>query len=332
MPIRPAARSTARGPERPAHPRPERPGAVGDEPAVPSADGLRGRHGDHRPFRAGARPRRALVVASRRRQRRDSSCGGCASIRMRCATATRSTARTKKALLFGYFPVSIKDASATRRARWSSPACRTTSSRTRRRTRCSTACIPASTSRSIPTCWLSTKPSPTSSRCSSTSPIRACCATRSRARAATSPARTCSASSRSSSAQASGRGSALRDALGANDPATGKWAAHKPDVHALDQTHEPHDRGAILVAAVFGAFLKVYRARTADLYRIATEGTGVLREGDIHPDLANRLADEAARCAHYVLQMCIRAIDYCPPVGHHVRRLSARASSPPTTS
>jgi hypothetical protein len=41
----------------------------------------------------------------------------------------------------------------------------------------------------------------------------------------------------------------------------------------------------------------------------------VLRDGDIHPDLANRLADEAARCAFYVLQMCIRAIDYCPPVG-----------------
>lgn len=114
---------------------------------------------------------------------------------------------------------------------------------------------------------------------------------------------------------ASGRGNALRDALGAIDPVTGKWTAHKPDVHVLDQTHEPHARGAILVAAVFGAFIKVYKARTADLYRIATEGTGVLREGEIHPDLANRLADEAARCAFYVLQMCIRAIDYCPPVG-----------------
>ena len=41
----------------------------------------------------------------------------------------------------------------------------------------------------------------------------------------------------------------------------------------------------------------------------------MLREGEIHPDLANRLAAEAARCAQQVLQMCIRAIDYCPPVG-----------------
>jgi len=114
---------------------------------------------------------------------------------------------------------------------------------------------------------------------------------------------------------ASGRGRALRDALGETDKETGEWKPKKPDVHALDYTSEPHARGAVLVAAIFGAFLKVYRARTADLYRIATEGTGVLREGEIHPDLANRLATEAARSAEQVLQMCIRAIDYCPPVG-----------------
>jgi hypothetical protein len=115
--------------------------------------------------------------------------------------------------------------------------------------------------------------------------------------------------------RASGRGSALRDALGSVNPKTGKWEAHQPDVRLIDRTFEPHDRGAILVAAVFGAFLKVYRSRTIDLYRIATEGTGVLRDGDIPTDLAGRLAEEAARCAQYVLQMCIRAIDYCPPVG-----------------
>ncbi|HEX2188537.1 MAG TPA: hypothetical protein VHG51_06535 [Longimicrobiaceae bacterium] len=115
--------------------------------------------------------------------------------------------------------------------------------------------------------------------------------------------------------KASGRGRALRDALGGIDGATGRWEPHRPDVHALERTPEPHARGAILVAAVFGAFLKVYHARTVDLYRIASDGTGVLREGDIHPDLSDRLADEAERCAQQTLQMCIRAIDYCPPVG-----------------
>jgi hypothetical protein len=95
----------------------------------------------------------------------------------------------------------------------------------------------------------------------------------------------------------------------------GKWEPIKPDPTVLESTPEPHDRGAILVAAVFGAFAKVYRACTSDLFRIASEGTGVLREGDIHPDLVNRLAQEAQRAADRALQMCIRAIDYCPPVG-----------------
>jgi len=115
-------------------------------------------------------------------------------------------------------------------------------------------------------------------------------------------------------ALASGRGDALRSYLGKKNE-KGEWEPIKPDPTVLEQTSEPHDRGAILVAAVFGAFSKVYQARTRDLFRIATEGTGVLREGDIHPDLVNRLAEEAQRAADRALQMCIRAIDYCPPVG-----------------
>lgn len=113
--------------------------------------------------------------------------------------------------------------------------------------------------------------------------------------------------------QATGRGAALRDALGDWDE-TGRWRPRTPDPHALDATSAPHARGAILVAAVFRAFLLIYRAATADLFRIATQGTGRLPEGEIHPDLTARLAQEAARCADRVLQMCIRAIDYCPPV------------------
>jgi hypothetical protein len=83
---------------------------------------------------------------------------------------------------------------------------------------------------------------------------------------------------------------------------------------ALESTFEPHDRGAILVAAVFDAFLQIYQSRTADLFRIASGGTGVLPEGDLHPDLVKRLSNEAAKSAGHVLGMCIRALDYCPPV------------------
>ncbi|MES1242269.1 MAG: hypothetical protein ABUT39_11670 [Acidobacteriota bacterium] len=114
--------------------------------------------------------------------------------------------------------------------------------------------------------------------------------------------------------RATGRGTALRDALGGKDEATGAWKPRLPDPHALETTQGPHARGSILVAAVFRAFLLIYRARSADLFRIATQGTGKLPEGDIHPDLTRRLAAEAASCAERVLRMCIRAIDYCPPV------------------
>jgi hypothetical protein len=114
--------------------------------------------------------------------------------------------------------------------------------------------------------------------------------------------------------KATGRGGALRDALGQVNRESGKWEPRKPDPRCLDTTKGAHARGAILVAAVFRAFLLMYRSRTTDLFRIATQGTGTLPEGDIHPDLTKRLATEAAACAERVLQMCIRAIDYCPPV------------------
>ena len=88
---------------------------------------------------------------------------------------------------------------------------------------------------------------------------------------------------------------------------------------------EAHDRGSILVAAVFDAFLNIYRRRSADLIRLATGGTGVLPEGEIPNDLVNRLSQEASKTAGHVLNICIRALDYCPPVdlrfGEYLRAL-----------
>lgn len=77
---------------------------------------------------------------------------------------------------------------------------------------------------------------------------------------------------------------------------------------------EPHDRGSILVSAVFAAYLGIYANRSADLIRIATGGSGLMEAGAVHPDLVNRLAAEARKAASHVLRMCIRALDYCPPV------------------
>jgi len=77
---------------------------------------------------------------------------------------------------------------------------------------------------------------------------------------------------------------------------------------------EPHDRGSLLVAAVFEAFFQTYQRRTADLLRLASGGSGRLPEGDLHPALVHRVATEASATAQAILTMCIRAFDYLPPV------------------
>jgi hypothetical protein len=105
----------------------------------------------------------------------------------------------------------------------------------------------------------------------------------------------------------------LRNAIGKYDE-EGKWQTAIPDATAYRTRQEPHARGSILVAAVFDAFINIYNERVRDLYRIATNGTGELPKGEIHPDLVRRLAEEASRTARQVLTMCIRALDYCPPI------------------
>jgi hypothetical protein len=112
---------------------------------------------------------------------------------------------------------------------------------------------------------------------------------------------------------ATGAGKALRSAL------------DNPDARLYRSTFEPHQRGSILVAAIFDGFFAVYQRRIRDLVRIATGGTGNLPEGDLHPDLVNRIALEASKCAQYFLSMCIRAFDYLPPIdvtfGDYLRAL-----------
>ncbi len=80
-----------------------------------------------------------------------------------------------------------------------------------------------------------------------------------------------------------------------------------------------------MVAAVFDAFLQIYTRRTKDLLRLATSGTGILPEGAISADLIDRLAREASKVAGQFLNICIRALDYCPPVdltfGEYLRAL-----------
>lgn len=104
---------------------------------------------------------------------------------------------------------------------------------------------------------------------------------------------------------ATGRNGSLREAIDDHE-------GEEPIILSDDLT-EPHERGAVLVAAVFDAFLAIYEKRTADLLRIAGVKAGGLPQ-DLHPDLVNRLTREAAKAADQVLRMCIRALDYVPPV------------------
>lgn len=114
--------------------------------------------------------------------------------------------------------------------------------------------------------------------------------------------------------EAMGNRKALRDALGT--PA---------DPKHLETAFEPHERGAILVAAVFDAFFSVYINRTRDLIRIAYPDGRAVIPNFLHSDLANRLADEAAKTAGRIQSICLRALDYCPPVditfGDYLRAL-----------
>lgn len=125
--------------------------------------------------------------------------------------------------------------------------------------------------------------------------------------------------------RATGARSALRDAIGHFDENTGRWVPRRADPTEYARTFEPHLRGSILVAAIFDAFLTIYNGRIADLLRLSTGGSGILPSGAIHPDLVERLAQEAAKSANHVLDMCVRALDYCPPVdltfGEYLRAL-----------
>jgi len=126
-----------------------------------------------------------------------------------------------------------------------------------------------------------------------------------------------------------GQYGALRSAIGnfvKNDGSDERvWVPANATRNDYKNAAEAHDRGAVLVAAVFDAFLDIYRRRSADLIRLGTGGTGILPEGEIPHDLVTRLTREASKTARHVLNICIRALDYCPPVdirfGEYVRAL-----------
>jgi hypothetical protein len=86
------------------------------------------------------------------------------------------------------------------------------------------------------------------------------------------------------------------------------------DRRVYDAGLEVHELGSVLVSAVFEAFTTVFARKTRAYCRLASNGTGVLPAGDLPADLRSILAAEASTLASQFLRLCIRAVDYCPPV------------------
>jgi hypothetical protein len=103
--------------------------------------------------------------------------------------------------------------------------------------------------------------------------------------------------------EVSGHGAGLRAAL---DQA--------PNPELIRSVTEPHERGSILVAAMFDAFFTTYIRRTADLFRVYRAGGGQQNPVDLPQALAELLAEGASKTADMFFQICARGLDYCPPV------------------
>jgi hypothetical protein len=103
--------------------------------------------------------------------------------------------------------------------------------------------------------------------------------------------------------EASGRNRGLRSALGV--PPSPEWINTK--------IHDVHYRGSILVSAVFDAYFTTYITRTAKLMRVFRAGGGN-PDSDLPAALDELLAEQAASIASEFFTLCVRALDYCPPV------------------
>ena len=101
---------------------------------------------------------------------------------------------------------------------------------------------------------------------------------------------------------------AMRDAIDTDDKTNLPRQSYDPKL-------ESHALGTVLLGAVFEAFIRIYTRKTARYIRLATGGSGVLPPGELSTDLREVLVERATALARQFLNICIRAIDYCPPVG-----------------
>jgi len=101
-----------------------------------------------------------------------------------------------------------------------------------------------------------------------------------------------------------GIGAEIGMASGAGRGALRQSVKLEPDPHILDAPDmaEEHRRGEVVVAAVVRAFVKLWTTRISHLGTFDGRGYNL-----------SAVIEEGAKAAAQLLQMSIRAIDYCPP-------------------
>jgi len=85
------------------------------------------------------------------------------------------------------------------------------------------------------------------------------------------------------------------------------------ELYSTEPTISPHQRGRVMAEAVFEAFMVIVDRKTKPIIKLATGQLDLSRDAPIHPDLIEILADISSRVAKQFCDICIRAIDYCPP-------------------
>lgn len=108
------------------------------------------------------------------------------------------------------------------------------------------------------------------------------------------------------------RKSALRRSVRLAPPAELKPPRPTDYYMTREEFEEPHRRGELLVAAMMNAFLKVWAERLKALGDAPGAGRKPRKAGRVYLD-RQRVVEEGANAADYLLTMAIRALDYTPP-------------------
>ena len=129
-------------------------------------------------------------------------------------------------------------------------------------------------------------------------------------------------------ARSKGRATALRSGVDLEGIAafdSDVLPAQEQALKRYDPEMEPHALGSVLVSAVFEAFATVVKRKISRFFQIAGLDLKALGQAPLSEPLVQAIAREASTVAGQFLNICIRAIDYCPPAdmefGEYLRAL-----------